>query len=49
MLVSFLGIPQPYGAQARKPVRRYNNRKVNNNYLMLCLDQVIELVPDKAS
>ncbi|PKG40323.1 hypothetical protein CXF74_03120, partial [Psychromonas sp. Urea-02u-13] len=28
--------------------QRYNNRKVNNNYLMLCLALVIELVPDKA-
>lgn len=38
----------PYGAQARKPALRYNSRKVNNNYLMLRLVLVYELVPDKA-
>jgi hypothetical protein len=39
----------PYGAQARKPALRCNNQKVNNNYLMLRLALVFELVPDKAS
>jgi len=38
----------PYGALARKPALRCNNRKVNNNYLMLRLALLSELVPDKA-
>jgi hypothetical protein len=39
----------PCGAQARKPALRCNNQKVNDNYLMLRLALVCELVPDKAS
>ncbi|MCK5820080.1 MAG: hypothetical protein KAH18_12775, partial [Psychromonas sp.] len=34
--------------QAQKPRLRYNNRKVNNNYLILCLVLIIDLEPDKA-